>query len=677
VTSEAMTIESTFSGAAPAVLKIDGARRVPGYVHGLRAPSAMVRLTLSHGGFWLPHARRAAVMLGTRLSDTRLAASGDPSNDPRLSGDAGAIDADDVRFLALLLRILHAVSQEIGLPDVGETRAFPLRRPAEEAEGVRSWQLALPSYSPDATVAALSWIVQWLRKLSDAGEAQDASSTEWWDELNALIDKLNLLAPPGVNVRHFIRAAHELSIPWIVLPAGVIQYGWGKNARWLNATFTDVTPNISARFARDKAAGNALLRMAGVPVPEQRRVRDVEAAVKAAEALGYPVVVKPANLDGGHGVAAGLTSEAELRVAFERAAKLSRDVLVEKHVEGRDYRIIVFQGRAVWAVERVPAGVTGDGERSIRELIELTNRDPRRAARRWAQMKPLTVNEEAKELLDAADLTLDSVPAKGEFVRLRRAANVSSGGTPIVVFDRMHPDNARLAERAVRAMRLDLAGVDLLMPDISRSWMETGAAICEVNGQPQLSVTSPHIYAQIFKGLIAGQGRIPVALVLSAKSASELAKRMADVLAGNGLCVGVSTPEGLTVGGTLVRRGRQSAFADARTLLIDNSVEAIVLVTDGQEFLPRGLPFDRFDALVVADDWKPPAGDAQGTALVPVLRLLGSHLAGNGLVVRGHPQFGLIAQCLGASRVRAVPSRQHLPGALARLLTRTADSTAA
>src|SRR5690606_28779470 len=305
---------------------------------------------------------------------------------------------------------------QIGLPalDSPQITKLPVRPP----EGVTRWMLTLPSYSPRAIGLAFAWLVRLLNDFSKEGE-NAAWTNERSKQLDALIDNLNHLAPPGNNMRHFVRTAHERKILWHVLPDGVTQFGWGRRARWLNSTFTDETPGVAARRARDKLSANALLRQAGIPVPEQRHVRNVGEALEAAEALGFPVVVKPTDLDGGIGVSAGLKTQEDVRTAFEKAAKHSKNILVEKHVEGRDFRITVCHGKAVWAIERVPAGLTGDGERTVRQLIEHTNRDPRRSARRWGQMKPLTVDEEALQLLTEQGLTLDSVLPQGRFARMR------------------------------------------------------------------------------------------------------------------------------------------------------------------------------------------------------------------------------------------------------------------
>ncbi len=415
------------------------------------------------------------------------------------------------------------------------------------------------------------------------------------------IRKLRTYAPAGSNVPRLVRAAYELHLPFHELPASVYQFGTAARARWMDSSFTDVTPTISAQLSRNKVWASLLLRQAGLPVPTHRLVTDVSTALTASRDLGYPVVVKPADRDGGVGVAAGLTSDDEVRAAYDAARKHSDRVLVEKHVGGKDYRLTVFNGQVIWAIERVPAGVSGDGRRTVAELVAQVNADPRRGEGNHAPLKRLILDDEARDLLRTQGLADHAIPAPGRFVRLRRAANVASGGTPVAVFDKVHPDNARLAVRAADVLRLDLAGIDLLIPDISVSWRDSAAAICEVNGQPNLGqTTAAHVYAPILLSLVAGSGRVPVVLVLGASQPQPWLDALEAQWADEGAQVGVAGPAGVTVGDELIYPGPVSPYDGGKMLVLNRHVDVIVLALNDDSILDKGLPCDRCDAIVLA-----------------------------------------------------------------------------
>ncbi|WP_411360620.1 hypothetical protein [Pseudidiomarina sp. YC-516-91] len=414
-------------------------------------------------------------------------------------------------------------------------------------------------------------------------------------------------------------AANALGLPLFIIADATAQYGLGRNSRWFNHTFSEQTSNLSARLARDKKSSIQRLKAAGLTTTRHYLVSSLNHALDAAKHLGYPVVAKPYNQDGGGGVTAAITDAKELTFAYEKAAKLNKNVLIEKHVEGRDYRLTVFDGKLVWAVERRPAGVTGDGSSSVKQLIEKENQNPARMPGSAKQtLKPLQLNKDAELMLAKQQLKASDVPKKDQFVRLHSIANVATGGTPHVVTEMVHPDNAVLAERAAAALRLDLAGVDLIIPDISRSWRETGAAICEVNGQPDLgSTTARHLYTELLASRVPQQGRIPVVILVygdgadgAAAQAVEAAQQTAAELRKQYENVGCSLPSPLSLKAADTPLTRQNFLNDteifhasndfynvAVMFLTDQTLDALVMCASADDVLQQGLPVQRVDTL--------------------------------------------------------------------------------
>ena len=425
----------------------------------------------------------------------------------------------------------------------------------------------------------------------------------------------------------FVAAALRAGIPIFEMPEGVVQYGEGHLARRLQNSLTDATASTGVHLARMKHRAAQVLAEAGIPVPRHQLVGDETAALRAAEEIGYPVVVKPADLDGGVAVSADVRTPDEVKLAFANALATSRNILVEKHMPGRDYRVAVYRDEVIWAVERQPGGVVGDGQTDVAALIARLNSDPRRVAAPHAPLKPLPLDDEARFLLERDGLTADSVPAAGQFVRLRRAANVASGGLPVAVFDIIHPDNAQLAVRAAAALGLDLAGIDLLIPDIAQSWLETGASICEVNAGPDLGqTTAAHLYGPILAGLVKGTGRIPIILIVGAAPDSPLDSLVADGLNLPGIMIGYHGRQGVRTGKERLTRGPVDNFIGGRVLIRDRRVEAIIMQVNDDSLLESGLPFPQYDLLIIAGDdlaaAKPEGGrpDAEIAAdLIPAL----------------------------------------------------------
>lgn len=412
-------------------------------------------------------------------------------------------------------------------------------------------------------------------------------------ELPRAVNALRRLVPDSSNIPRFLAAAMQLDIPVEEVISRTLQFGQGSKARWLDSSFTDQTPRIGAEIARNKHWAARVLFDAGFPVAPHLLVESHQQALQAAKKIGFPVVVKPADRDGGLAVAAGLMTEAEVRDAFDNAKKYSNTVMLEKHIPGRDYRLNIFAGELLWAIERVPAGVTGDGRHSVAALLDILNADPRRGGEAHSPLKKILLDDEAMGLLRSKGKSPDSVLPPGEFLPLRRRANVAAGAMPVSVMDKVHPDNVRLAVRAVTALGLDLAGVDFISPDIGLSWMEAGGAICEVNAQPQLgSVTSVHVYSDILQQMVEGNGRIPITVVLGAPDEwpAELAVA---AYAAAGHCVGYAGRRGIFVGRECISRKPLSPYRAGKVLLRDRSVDAIVLEINDFSVLKTGMPFDR------------------------------------------------------------------------------------
>jgi cyanophycin synthetase len=477
--------------------------------------------------------------------------------------------------------------------------------------------------------------------------------------LTEALAELRKAAALGLNVPKFIRAALELGMPFQAL-TGVFQYGHGRRGRWLDSTFTDETSFIGATLARNKHLAARVLRAAGIPVPDHVVVDNVDAALAAAARLGYPVVVKPADRDGNLGVSADLQSPAEVTAAFQRARPHSALILVEKHVAGDDCRIVVFHGDVIWAHRRLPAGVVGNGRHSIAALVDALNAEPRRGTGAHAEFRMLPLDEEAGEMLQRAGLAANTVPAEGQFVRLRRASNQRNGGLIEPVLERMHPDNQLLAARAARALHLDIAGVDLIIPDIARSWRETGAAINDVNGQPGTRQIAEHLPAQILRALVPGDGRVPTVVVLGAAPNAPLVQGIETLLRSGQVIAGCHDTAGVRVNGQVVMQGAVSAYDAGMALSVDRSVGAIVLSIQDDSVLGTGLPIPRFDVLVLAGAHILPHSAAPETPnLLPVLQdLLSSILpACDGIVVT-IDQSGLEA----TGFAHLTPARwQHVP----------------
>ncbi len=405
----------------------------------------------------------------------------------------------------------------------------------------------------------------------------------------------------GPSTASLIRAAEQRDIPWLRLNEySLVQLGHGCHSKRIQATITSETRHIAVELAGDKEETNRILGDLGLPVPRQARVASEQECLKEARRIGYPVVVKPLDANHGRGVSINLQDDEHVLQAFEKAKIFSRSVLVEKYVVGFDHRLLVVNGKWTAAAKRVPGHVVGDGVRTIAQLVELVNSDPRRGIGHEKVLTKLEFDFQANRLMELAGYARDTVLSKGEVFYLRSTGNLSTGGTSVDVTDAAHPDNREMAERAARAIGLDVCGVDFLTPDITKSYKEVGGAICEVNAAPGFrmhvapSEGKPRDVAGPVMEMLFPPGapsRIPITTITGTNGKTTTARMVAHVFKMTGKRVGLTTTDGVYIDGHLSVAGDMTGPASARMVLRDPKVEVAVLESARGGLLRSGLGY--------------------------------------------------------------------------------------
>jgi len=433
-------------------------------------------------------------------------------------------------------------------------------------------------------------------------KSEDAPGDDW--EFAEERDKFIRYAQSrafGPSTGSLVQAAEERGIPWIRLNRqSLVQFGHGKYQRRIQATTTSETSNIAVELASDKEETNSILRDLGLPVPKQRLVRSSRDAKRAAERIGFPVVLKPLAGNHGRGVSINLKTPEEIEVAFDKAREHGRNVIVESYLEGHDHRILVVNGELVAASKRVPGHIVGDGKRTIEQLVDIVNEDPRRGVGHEKVLTRLELDHQADLLLTKLGYDRSTVPAEGETVYLRSTANLSTGGTAIDVTDTIHPDNREMAVRTIKAIGLDIGGVDFLTKDITESYREAGGGICEVNAGPGFRMhvapsegTPRDVAGPVLDMLFPPDSlsRIPIAAVTGTNGKTTTSRMLAHILKMCGFTVGLTSTDGVYIDGQLSVPGDMTGPVSAKMILRDPSVDAAVMETARGGMLRGGLGF--------------------------------------------------------------------------------------
>jgi cyanophycin synthetase len=439
--------------------------------------------------------------------------------------------------------------------------------------------------------------VRLCQSLIDAGTYPQ---TELEQDLKDLRD-FGLESSLGPSTDSIIKEAESRGIPWAILPTrSMIQFGYGIYQRRIQATQTDATGILGVELASDKEGTKQILGELGIPVPKGRVIQYLDQLEDVISAVGgYPVVLKP--LDGNHG--RGITINVDhwdMAVeAYDAAsqASRSRSVIVERYYQGNDYRVLVVNGKVVAVAERIPAHVIGDGYSTIAELIEATNRDPRRGEGHDNVLTRIQIDRTSYQLLERKGYTLDTVLAVGEQCFLRATANLSTGGSAVDHTDLIHPENSWLCQRVAKIIGLDIAGIDVVSRDIAQPLREVDGVIVEVNAAPGFrmhvcpSEGIPRNVAEPVMNMLfppGSSGRIPIISITGTNGKTTTTRLTAHIFKQTGRTIGYTTTDGTYIGDYLVDSGDNTGPQSARLILQDPTVEVAVLETAREEFLGAG-----------------------------------------------------------------------------------------
>lgn len=367
-------------------------------------------------------------------------------------------------------------------------------------------------------------------------------------------------------------------------------YGWGRLGRLYLETSSNEDGAIGQRIARDKWITGQFVRSLGFPAAQHMAADSADEAVAAAARIKGPVVIKPMDRGKGHGVMVGVETEDDIRAAFAEARKWSGEsILVERFILGDDHRLLVVGGTLVAAARREPPWVTGDGRSSVRQLIGALNEARRSSPVGALYLSDVVIDAALHGELRRQGADMDTVPAAGTRVRLRGNSNISTGGSPIDVIDRVHPE--------VRAM-VEAVGIDYIAMDIARSWRDVPGAVIEINLTPGLDV---HIVSGIGEAEIGAAvlgkdlGRIPVAVVIdTAADQRVVIEAFREAIGPEPVCrYGMMGDGEITVGATWLSPAGGSSHELVQQVLQNRDCDAALLCVTPESVAAAGFPVDR------------------------------------------------------------------------------------
>lgn len=415
-----------------------------------------------------------------------------------------------------------------------------------------------------------------------------------------IIDPLSAKLPFNLSTLATCQLAFAHDIPFRHIGSGLIMVGLGSRSTLMRGAASTSDSALGAQVCSHKPVTANILADAGLPAAEHLVVHSKMEALAAALQLGWPVVAKPANQERSIGVTINIETESALIAAYEHASVDGSLVVIERQQPGYCHRIMVANGELIYAVIRYPKGVIGNGVDTVAQLATKANAEQAHRPP-WKRLKDVPVDETALQCLAGQQLELTDVPAKGRRIFMRDISSGEWGGDVENLTSKIHPENVELALAAARQARLTVAGIDLMSVDISQPWHKNGAAIIEVNYNPEFSIVGRESEtAKLLPALIKGDGRVPVHLVTGQGDLLKHGKTIQRTLNDQAQNLYLTTarctfdPIGREISlpfNTLLER--------SLSLVMRTDVSGLILVgTDGDLF-DCGLAVDRLDSVTI------------------------------------------------------------------------------
>lgn len=409
----------------------------------------------------------------------------------------------------------------------------------------------------------------------------------------------------------------------------VVGHGPRQRRVWRGAT--DGTSAIAEGVARDKALMHSLLKEAGVPTPHLGTFREVSELLSEVDQDPRLYAIKAGRARTPASVTIGPRSAREVRSAAERALEFDSEVLLERLLPGEEFEILVIAGRVVSVAKATPIELAFDGARSVAQAlgheIEARLRGPF-CVPTAALVERTLDRPQARQALEAADMSRESVPPSGSRLAMTLSAGIA--GTPVE--SAVDASVARAATTAVRVVGLDVATVTIVAPHLGASLEETGGGIVGVDARPDLLSHLPRpgekedrVADALLECLVPVQegARIPVAFVAGSNDGDEVAEVLSAFLQISGKRVGTARASGVWLCGRQIRP-EPASFELMEDLVFSRAVDAVTMHLPISSLLAEGLPADRCFVSIVTgfDGEQPQAHLPDSDAYIRLMRTL-------------------------------------------------------
>jgi len=411
----------------------------------------------------------------------------------------------------------------------------------------------------------------------------------------------------GPSTQAIVEEAKKRNIPYLRLDDyNLVQLGTGKYHKRIRATITSDTNFIAVETVDNIVLTSLMLKNAGIPVPEVVRTKSLKDILTFQQNLQKPIVIKPVKSNTPKTICINLANADEITNAYNWAKQYNEDFICQQNIEEDIYRLLIIDDKFVATSKLIPPEIIGDGKLTIKQLIE--NLNLKRGVGDKADLTKVEIDEITNKILFDKKYSLKTILPKDEILTLKISGNMKFGGLSEDVTDSVHPMNIFLAERAAKVIGLNVAGIDIIAPNLKESILKNNGFVIGVNAAPDFrmhlkpTIGEPRNVAENLVNMLFPEKkktRIPIFSITGTKGKTLAVDLISNILQNSGYTVGIISSDGLFIGDNCLMKGDMTHPKSVSLVLKDPTIDAAVLETSRKGILNYGLGYEFADFGIV------------------------------------------------------------------------------